>query len=155
MYGAVSSKGVGPLVEVASAHKRVVVPTSEDFQSAFDSILNWARSLGKRRNRQYAFVMDNAKCHTSFSTREYFIQNQVQVVPCWPPQSPDLNIIENLWGICQERLSRVKSRTFEAFRSNLLHAWGSIEQEIVDRLYAGWDNRLAKVIEKRGAGPVA
>jgi transposase len=39
---------------------------------------------------------DNAPCHTSLSTRTFFEQNGIRVFPT-PPESPDLNPIENLW----------------------------------------------------------
>jgi hypothetical protein len=38
----------------------------------------------------------NAPCHTSLSTRTFFEQNGIRVFPT-PPESPDLNPIENLW----------------------------------------------------------
>ena len=40
---------------------------------------------------------DNAPPHTAKSTRAYIAGQQVfEVVPDWPPRSPDLNVIEKL-----------------------------------------------------------
>ena len=48
---------------------------------------------------------DNAPPHTAKSTREYIAEQQVfDVVPDWPPRSPDLNVIENLWGYLAGKL---------------------------------------------------
>ena len=48
-------------------------------------------------NGEYVFQQDNAPIHRSDSTQRGFIANSVELLS-WPPCSPDLNPIENLWG---------------------------------------------------------
>ena len=44
------------------------------------------------------FQQDNASIRVANSTWEWFLQNGVHVLE-WPANSPDLNPMENLWGI--------------------------------------------------------
>jgi transposase len=46
---------------------------------------------------------DNALPHTAKKTLAFLRKEKVKVLEL-PPQSPDLNLIENLWGIMKKRL---------------------------------------------------
>nr|CAH7734211.1 unnamed protein product [Callosobruchus chinensis] len=48
------------------------------------------------------FVQDNSAVHTAHIVRNYLAQNSYNVI-AWPAKSPDLDPIENLWGIMVKR----------------------------------------------------
>ena len=74
------------------------------------------------------FMQDNAPSHKSKLMKEYFDEKQVSVMT-WPPQSPDLNQIENLWSIIKYRLSRKQLSNKEDLIVNFISEWNYLKTE--------------------------
>jgi transposase len=49
---------------------------------------------------------DNAPCHRSALVKKWFETHNIRQLQNWPPQSPDLNPIENLWDYCDRQLRK-------------------------------------------------
>ena len=66
------------------------------------------------------FQQDNAACHTSYDSKAaikiLFDKSRIN----WPPNSPDLSPIENVWAILKEKLSKRKIRNLDILRENIL-----------------------------------
>jgi hypothetical protein len=107
----------------------------------------------------FLFMQDNAPCHKSTTTLEFLNENQVPVME-WPPQSPDLNPIENLWTDLKVRfhsqfskMFRHPSKSLEAryrYGEVLQEVWYAQGMELVDTLVKSMPRRCAAVIAAKG-----
>ena len=56
-------------------------------------------------NSESEVIEDGAPCHTSKETRTYRLEHGIQRIP-WPANSPDLNLIENVWALLKHKLRK-------------------------------------------------
>lgn len=95
------------------------------------------------------FQQDNAKPHVSAKTMAYFERNRINVLP-WPANSPDINIIENVWSIIDDKLLKYSISNSEELKEAIIDIWNQISIERIKKLYSSIPNRLEQVIQRKG-----
>ena len=72
---------------------------------------------------------DNATSHTACSVRDFLQDRNVSVLP-WPAKSPDLNPIEHVWDLLDQRVRAraTPSRNVGELAGALVEEWGNISQ---------------------------
>ena len=97
-WGCLTYEGVGTLGPVESDIN------SKKYIEVLDEHL-WPVIAKLPPDRAYIFQEDNATVHTSRETTHWKQENKI---PCmtWPPQSPDINIIENVWKTLKFKLQK-------------------------------------------------
>lgn len=99
----------------------------------------------------FVFQQDNASIHVSRQSRAWFEEKEIDLLD-WPACSPDLNPIENLWGILARRVyanGRRYTSVNELYVA-VCNAWREIPQAIVDNLVNSMQKRIFKVIKRGG-----
>jgi transposase len=100
---------------------------------------------------QMTFMQDNAPCHKTRLVMDFLAQNEVPTLE-WPPQSPDLNPIENLWAIIKRRRSKkfgVPSNAQELI-DQVMTIWDELDSELLERLSGSIEKRLKEVLRMGG-----
>lgn len=68
----------------------------------------------------------------------------------WPPSSPDLNPIENLWSWVERRVEQRGCKTFADFKAAVMEELANVPKEICEALVHSMKRRLELVIENGG-----
>ena len=96
------------------------------------------------------FMQDGAPCHTSKATMSVIDKHKVCILSDWPPQSPDINIIENLWAKVKKNISRKQPVNKNELWELLKLEWDNIDTTDILQLYASIPRRLHDVIKAKG-----
>nr|XP_037270947.1 XK-related protein 6-like isoform X3 [Rhipicephalus microplus] len=117
VWGLVTKEGLGPLVLIKDTY------TSECYCSILDDVMVPYLSEGPFPEGDYILQQNNSPVHRSRKVTT-FLENRGINILSWPPQSPDLNIIESVWDLMKTAL---QSRSLHGVSADDL--WEAINEE--------------------------
>lgn len=99
----------------------------------------------------WIFQQDNAPIHSARLVKEWIRCQNVDILE-WPPYSPDLNIIENVWGLLSRKVyeSGRQYENKEALIEGIKKSWAEISLPLIENLYNSLPNRIFEVISNKG-----
>lgn len=142
VWGCMSARGVGELViidGIMNAEKYVEVLRGNLKKSV--------QKLGIENS--YLFQQDNDPKHTAKKTKEWLLYNARQMLPT-PPQSPDINPIENLWAQLEVKIRKCSCSSRKDLIFNLRKCWAEIDSEYTYKLVESMPRRLQAIIKAKG-----
>jgi transposase len=92
---------------------------------------------------------DNAPVHKARHTQAHMELVGITVFG-WPPSSPDMNPIENLWQILKQRIAARQVRTEAEMRQAVQEEWDNIEFSEIMKLVETMPHRVADLIAVMG-----
>ncbi len=104
------------------------------------------------------FMHDNASIHSAHIVRDWFIEQGIFLMR-WPPYSPDLNPIENLWAILKAEIIRAHPELVlmgdnQAAMDFLIEcakeAWEVRGEQLLNKLAEGMQKRVDAVLKAKG-----
>ncbi|GBN36835.1 Transposable element Tc3 transposase [Araneus ventricosus] len=103
------------------------------------------------RGRNWEYQHDNAPIHTSNATKNYLNSKSVTVLE-FPPMSPELNPIENVWCIMSRKVYENGGQFYSVnvLKTAIESAWYNLEPEILQILNMSMGNRVYDVILQNG-----
>ena len=95
-------------------------------------------------------VQDNDLKHTCKKAKDWMQRNMPQNTFSWPSQSPDINLIENLFGWIKHNLNRDRPRTKSDLKNRISEIWDFITPEFLEPYWSSMPKRCRKVLDDGG-----
>jgi transposase len=95
------------------------------------------------------FQQDNARFHTTPETITYLHEKGVTLIE-WPPWSPDLNPIENLWDVLKARVYARFPQTMEEMEQFIREEWEATDLTFISRVCRSMPRRLQLLLDNSG-----
>ena len=99
---------------------------------------------------QDIFMQDGASFHTSCVTMDFLNSSNIMLLSDWPAQSPEINIIENLWAILKKNVAKRNPVTKIDLWKFIKEEWFKIPNETIETLYESIPRRLQAVRLAKG-----
>jgi hypothetical protein len=146
VWGWMSSAGPGELCQVTGR-----LNSRDYIEILNDVLLPSLRVYYPSINPVYV-VQDNCSFHNSRIVRHWIDQQEkIELLDDFPPKSPDLNPIENLWGLMAQQWDPTEARTKATLIQHCFGIWDSMRG--LDHCYnmvMSMRNRLEDVRHARG-----
>lgn len=98
---------------------------------------------------QWYFLHDNDKKFHSRVAQKWIHDNGVSCIE-FPPYSPDLNPIENLWAALAREVEKTPCSDVLELQDAVEKAWENASKDLMANLVASMPRRCAAVVEARG-----
>ncbi len=143
IWAAMSSAGVGPLCFLKSTVNAAI------YQEILEHFM--LPSADKLYgDDDFIFQQDLAPAHTAKGTKSWFNDHGVTVLD-WPANLPDLNPIENLWGIVKRKMRDTRPNNADDLKATVKETWASIPPQQCHKLITSMPRRIEAVIKAKGA----
>jgi transposase len=99
---------------------------------------------------QFVYQQDNARPHVAKKVKLWMEENNINVCKDWPPYSPDINPIENLWGVIDYFVKQRRPKNEFQVKKFVLEEMRKIDTPILNKLINSMPSRISAVIKSKG-----
>ena len=96
------------------------------------------------------FQQDNASCHTCKDMTKEINNTFSHVLAFWPPNSPDLSPIENIWAMLKHKASLKNFNTSADLQTYIQGLWNRIPRRFYQNMCDSFLERCKYVLKHKG-----
>ena len=167
VYGGITPHGTSKLIPVAGTDgqttrfhnqkgQRAKNITAEEYRVVVgEHLLPAGEGLFSNHGvRNWVLQQDRDPAHTAArpAVKKYneLGLSCVEVMPDWPGNSPDLNPIENVWGIVLDKVQKKGCSTFADFKRTVNREYGQLDRQVVKHIYESMPKRMQQCLASGG-----
>ena len=130
--------------------------TAHEYADVFDTLVKEGKRIFKGNFiSKFIVQQDNDPTHAGVSAKKIATSNAVDPAfhvsgMAWPPHSPDLSPIENVWGIVQRQVDALGCKNFKEFEQAVIKHLQNFSRDTLVKMYNGMQGRMKLVIKANG-----
>lgn len=97
----------------------------------------------------FIFQQDGATSHTT-DLSIASIRRISRIMLIWPPNSPDMNIIEMIWAIIKFRVDQAKPQNIGELKAVINDVWNKLDMKTINGLVDDFPRRCLLVLKNKG-----
>ena len=120
---------------------------AEDYQKILGEVL-----IPNNKNiahQHILFLQDGETCHTAECTLKFLKENKIDIISDYPSQLPDLNVIENVWGLIKRNIDLTNASTSKEIFTIVEKGWNALPQETIKRLIESMHRRIDAILKSK------
>ncbi len=147
-WGSFSKHGAGRLVSLVGS-----MDSEKYIEVLKENLVDELKYAQETYPGTWRLMQDNAPCHTSKAVKAFLRQENIQFID-WPPYSPDLNPIENIWNWMKHVLETEYPvcTSAEEIETRFHEIWRRITPEMCQAYCGQYEKRLQAVIPANWGG---
>jgi hypothetical protein len=150
IYGSILAFGKGPMVAIeeeggrltGNIYRERVLPWVYHF-------MDWVAQHPENRSRHSILMEDGASPHTAKLTKQLHDLSGIDKM-YWPANSPDLNLIENVWRMLKHRVAKKSPRSLAELRQCVEKEWAVLELPDFVKYIENMYERCQAVVDAKG-----
>jgi len=98
------------------------------------------------------FQQDGDSKHTAKVVQDWLETNAPHFTKKnqWSMNSPDLNLIENLWAYMDRKVHAKRAKILKDLKKIIKDEWAKVLLEMIKNLYHSYSKRLQQIIDRKG-----
>jgi transposase len=110
----------------------------------------WSNLIEPRHDEYLRLLQDNALPHSAASTMDFLDNFEVEMVENYPPNSPDLNPIEKVWGWMVQYINNRPCQTPDSYEKLIEESWDAIPQSVIAGFISHTPSEIQHILDTGG-----